>query len=219
MGEGGVGGGAEDDADRRVFAFVGPVLASVVAVEEHLAGVGVGVGAELEVDDDEAAQAAVKEDEIDAIPDAADSEAALAADEGEVAAQLQQEGLQVVAESILQIGFRVFVFEIEELEHERIAQGLVHGEGVAGLRLRAFLEHGGFVLGKQSALVEKGADLPVELADTPAAAQGFLFVKAAGRLVFDGEELDVVRPRQREARCESLEEAEGVGGRFTRQCR
>ena len=54
MGEGSVGGGAEDDADGRVFALVSPVLAGVVAAEEHLAGVGVGVGAELEVDDDEA---------------------------------------------------------------------------------------------------------------------------------------------------------------------
>jgi len=32
-GEGGVGGGAEDDADGRVFAFVGPVLAGVAEVE------------------------------------------------------------------------------------------------------------------------------------------------------------------------------------------
>ncbi len=62
VGEGGVGGGAEDDADGRVFAFVGPVLSGVVAVEQHLAGIGVGVGSELEIDDHEAAQSPVEEE-------------------------------------------------------------------------------------------------------------------------------------------------------------
>jgi hypothetical protein len=38
-----------------------------------LAGVGVVEGAELEVDDDEAAQAAVEEDEVHAIPFVADA--------------------------------------------------------------------------------------------------------------------------------------------------
>ena len=66
-GEGGVGGGAEDDDDGRVFAGVRPVFAGVAEVEVHLAGVGVGEGAELEVEDDEAAQAAVEEDEVHAI--------------------------------------------------------------------------------------------------------------------------------------------------------
>ena len=52
-GEGGVGAGAEDEADGRVFVGVRPVFAGVVEVEVHLAGVGVGEGAELEVEDDE----------------------------------------------------------------------------------------------------------------------------------------------------------------------
>jgi hypothetical protein len=44
-------GGAQDQADRRVLAVDGPVLARVVEVEMHLAGVGVGERAELEIDD------------------------------------------------------------------------------------------------------------------------------------------------------------------------
>jgi hypothetical protein len=88
----------------------------------------------VKIHDDEAAQAAVEEEQVHAIPLVINAEAALASDEGEV----------------------------------------------AGPGLRAFAEHGGFVFGKQGAFVEEAADLPVELAHAPAAAQGFLFVKAAG---------------------------------------
>jgi hypothetical protein len=171
-----------------------------------LTGVGVVEGAELEVYDDEAAQAAVEEDEVHAIPRAADAEAALASDEGEVAAEFEQEGFEVADEGVFEVGFGVFVAEVEEFEHERVAQGFIGAEGVAGLGLRAFAEHGGFVSGKQGALVKEGADLAVELADAPPATQGFVFVEAAGIFVLHGEELDVVRPREREAGGEGAEE-------------
>jgi len=210
-GEGGVGGGAEDDADGRIFAFLRPVLAGVAEVEVHLAGIGVVEGAEIEVNDDEAAQVAVEEDEVHAIPLAAHTEAALASDEGEVAAEFEQEGFEVADEGVFEVGLGVFVAEVEELEHERVAHGFVHAVGVAGLRLRAFAEHGGFVFGKQGALVEEGADLPVELAHTPAAAQGFVFIEVAGVFVLHGEELHVVRPRKRKAGGEGAEEFNPIG--------
>ena len=53
--------------------MVGPVFAGVVEVEVHLAGVGVGELAELQVDDDQAAELAVEEEEVDAIPFVADA--------------------------------------------------------------------------------------------------------------------------------------------------
>ena len=72
-----------------------PVLAGVVEVEVHLAGVGVRELAELEVDDDQAAQAPVEEEQVDPVPLVADAQAPLPADEGEVAAELEQERLEL----------------------------------------------------------------------------------------------------------------------------
>ncbi len=176
----------------------------------HLAGVGVREGAELEVYDDEAAQAAVEKDEVHAIPHSSDAQAALASDEGEVATEFEQEGFEVADEGVFEVGLGVFVAEVEELQHERVAHGFVGGEVVAGLRLRAFAEHGGLVFGKQGALVEQAADLPVELADAPAAAEGFVFVETAGAFVLHGDELHVVRPREREAGGEGVKKAQRV---------
>ncbi len=53
--------------------------------------VRVGEPPELQIDDDEAAETPVEEEEIDAVPH--DTEAALATDEGEVAAELEEERL------------------------------------------------------------------------------------------------------------------------------
>jgi hypothetical protein len=52
----------------------------------HLSGVGVGEFADLQVDDDEAAQFAMKEEKIDAIPFAADPQPTLPSDKSEIAA-------------------------------------------------------------------------------------------------------------------------------------
>ncbi len=65
---------AEDDADRRVFALVVPVFPGVVQIKVHLPGVGVGELAELQVDDDQAAEFAVEEQEVDPVPLVADAE-------------------------------------------------------------------------------------------------------------------------------------------------
>ena len=129
--------GAEDEADRRVLVGVRPVLAGVVEVEVHLPGVGVRELAELEVDDDEAAQPAVEEEQVDAIPLVADAEPPLAADEGEVAAQLEQEALELPDERLLQIALGVLVLQAEELEDEGILDLLLGRDRVPGLRLRA----------------------------------------------------------------------------------
>ena len=64
------------------------MFASVVEIEVHLAGVGVGELAALEIDDDKATEFAMKEEQIDAIPFVADTEAALPADESEIPAEL-----------------------------------------------------------------------------------------------------------------------------------
>ena len=92
------------------------MLTGVIAVQVHLPGVGVGQLTELEVDDHEAAQPAVEEDEVHAVPRVADPETPLAADEGKLWSQLEQERLQPPDQRLLQLGFGVLVLEVEELQ-------------------------------------------------------------------------------------------------------
>jgi hypothetical protein len=61
----------------------------------HLAGVGVRELVELQIDDDEAAQAPVEEQQVDPVPRVADAQPALATDEREVAAELEEKCLQL----------------------------------------------------------------------------------------------------------------------------
>src|SRR5213594_3294660 len=110
---------------------------------------------------------------VDGVPLVADPEAALAADEGEVAAEFEQEGLEVVDERFFQVVLGVLVLEAEELQDQRIAHLVVGREGITGRGLPAPGEHGGLVPGKGGALVELRGDLAVELTDRPAAPQGF----------------------------------------------
>jgi hypothetical protein len=56
----------------------------------HLAGVGIGELAELQIDDDQAAELAVEEEQVDSIPLVADAQPFLPADKRKVAAQFQQ---------------------------------------------------------------------------------------------------------------------------------
>ena len=60
----------------------------------------------------------MEEEQIDAMPLVADAEAALAADETEIVAELEEEFFEVLDEGVFEFGFRVFVLEIEELEDE-----------------------------------------------------------------------------------------------------
>jgi hypothetical protein len=100
----------------------------------------------VKIHDDEAAQAAVEEEQVHAIPLVVDAQPPLTADEGQVAAEFQQEGFQMPDERVLQFRLGVFVAQIEELQHQRIADRFVGGERVAGRGFRAFLEHRGLVL-------------------------------------------------------------------------
>ena len=94
------------------------MLPRIVQVEVHLPGIGVAEAADLQVNDHEASQAAVKEQQVNPVPLAADAQPSLAADEAEVVTQLQEEGLQVAYERILQVALGVLVLEVEELQDE-----------------------------------------------------------------------------------------------------
>lgn len=95
--------GAEDQAYGRVFAGFGPVLAGVVEVEMHLAGVGVAELANLQVGQEQAPQAAMEENKIDAKPIVIEAKPPLATDKGEIVAQFQQKIGEMPDERLLQI--------------------------------------------------------------------------------------------------------------------
>ena len=79
-------------------------------------------------------------------------------------------------------------------KEEGVLDLFLGGQGVFGPGLLPLGEHGGLVAGEQGALVELGADLAVELADGPSAAQGFGFVEEACLGLLDREQPDVVGP-------------------------
>ena len=82
---------------------------------------------------------------VHAKPFVVDAQAALASDEGEVAAEFEQKCFEVADKGVLQFSLGIFVAQAEEFEDERVAHGLVGGEDVAGAWLRAFLKHGSLV--------------------------------------------------------------------------
>src|SRR5206468_1741853 len=104
------------------------MLASVIQIKMHLARIGMREFADLQINDHKAPQFAVKEKKIDPIPFAADSQPALATDEGKVAAELEQEVLKVPQERLFEIGLRVFVFQAEKFENERVAHLFIGGD-------------------------------------------------------------------------------------------
>src|SRR5205823_3024788 len=94
---------AENETDGRVFVGACPMFAGVVQIHVHLAGVSVGELAALKIDDDKATEFAMKEEQIDAIPFVADTEAALPADESEIPAELQKKSFEMQDERFFDI--------------------------------------------------------------------------------------------------------------------
>ena len=203
---------AQDQADRLVLARHGHLFAGVVEVQVHLPRVGVAELAELQVEDDQAAEPAVEQDEVHAVPLVADAYAPLAGHEGEGIAHFQEKRLHVADDRLLEVALAVLVLEVQELEQVRIAYGLFEGDGVFGPGLLALAQHSRFVARQGGALEELRAYLPVGLPHGPGAANGLVFVEPAGEVVGDGHEVDVVRPGQRE-------EVERRGGRIERKLR
>jgi len=112
----------------------------------HLPRIGKGEGADLEVDDHQAAQAPVEEDQVHAIPGVTDPQPLLAADEAKIAAQLQQEGLQMANQGLFQIALGVLVLEVEKLQDEGILDRFPGADGVLGQGFLPLFQHGRLVL-------------------------------------------------------------------------
>jgi hypothetical protein len=106
----------------------------------------------------------------------------LAADEREIATELQEEALEVTDECLLDIRLRVLVLESEELQHVRVLDLLLGRDRVVGRGHGALAEHRRLVSGERRALVELAVDLPAKLSNRPPAAQRLGLVEGSGVL-------------------------------------
>ena len=88
-------------------------------------------------------------------------------------------------ERVFEIALRVLVLEVEELQDEGVFDLLLGPHEVFGAGCPPTRQHGGFVLGQGGALVELGADPPVELPDGPFSSQRLGLVELAGTLIPD----------------------------------
>ena len=80
------------------------MFARVIQIKVHLARIGMRELADFQINNHKAPQFAVKEKKIDAVPFAAESQSALATDEGKVAAELEQKVLKVPQERLFKFG-------------------------------------------------------------------------------------------------------------------
>jgi len=148
----------------------------------------------------QAPQSAMEEQQVDPEPVVADTQAALPAAEREVGAELEHEALEISHERVLEIGLRVLVVKTEELEHQRIFDGLLRRHLVFAPSDLTLVEHRDLVSRQRRALVEQRVDLTDELPDGPAAPKCFGLVELSRGRVLDLEQLHVVRPRKRQLR-------------------
>ena len=169
---------AQYQPHRRVLVRMGPVLARVVQIQVHLAGIGVCELTEFQVHDHQGPKAAMEKNQVDPIPFGSDAQPFLSGDESEVVAQFQKELLEALNESILEFRLRIFVLQIQELEDERVSHVRVGGQ-------RIFFDRRGFCAA--GSLEGKTGDLPVELTRRPATQQRLTLIVFPCPGIGDGE--------------------------------
>mmetsp|Transcript_42322 Transcript_42322/g.99368 ORF Transcript_42322/g.99368 Transcript_42322/m.99368 type:complete len:305 (-) Transcript_42322:2094-3008(-) len=162
----------------------------------------------------------MEQQQVHPIPGLVDAQAPLPSNEGEPFTQFEQEVFQPPDQGGLQIGLRILVLEVEELQHIGVFDGIAGRDGIFGLGHRALGQHRRLVFRQRRALVELAADLPIQLAHAPAAAQGLGFIELARMLVLDRQQPHIGRPRQREDLRQLVQppRPHWLRGRFARHC-
>lgn len=141
----------ENYADRRVIVCGVLLSGKIAEVEVHLADIVMFDLVDLQVDQDEAAEDAVVEYEINTVVSVVDGDAVLPADKGEAFAKFEEKGLEVVAEAAFEISFRdgMGLRYLQEFEDERIAYDI--GGALNDLPLSGELQDGFLVLARSYA--------------------------------------------------------------------
>jgi hypothetical protein len=110
-------GGAEQEANGGVCVRFTDVAVEGFEVKLQLAEVLGLEAADLELNGDEAVQSTVKEEQIKGEVAVADLERILRADEAEIAAHFVDEIVELIQQTVMEIGFRVVGGPIEEFEN------------------------------------------------------------------------------------------------------
>ena len=137
------------------------------------------------------------EEQVHVVVVAVERDALLAFDEGEARAQLEEKTLDLAQQGGLEVLLTVGVFEPEEIEHVGVLENEVGSQLV--LRTQCFeLLANELVglLGEGGALVEHAADLLLERPRAPALDATHLGIEVAFEVVFQGDDVDEVRPPQ-----------------------
>lgn len=164
----------------------------------HLPGVTVLEGAGLEIDEQVAAEDAVVEDEVEVVVLVAHRDAFLAGLEAEAGAEFEKEGLEVVEQRLLQVGFEIMGFLGEPGEFEDVGGADEIGDdlGDIGRQPPAGVDDRRFVGGESGAFVEQRADLALELTLGPVALEAFVFAESALPRIVQPDKFCEVGPGQ-----------------------
>jgi len=204
---------AEEDADGGGLVGQLHMPIEIIDIHLHLAEVLVREFVALEVDEDIAAEEAVVENEVDSEVVVVEGEAFLAGFEEKALTEFEKEGFELVDDGGFEIGFRVagVVGEAEEFENKRIFNkvgGFFDDLSFAGQAANFVL-----VSAEGEALVERAGDLALELAHAPLVGGSLDLVETTLFGDIDREQLDIVRPSEREA----VQESNGQGGWFEKR--
>ena len=209
---------AQNQPDRRDVPRGHFLLAVVVEVHVHLPGVGVGERPELEVDQHVALEDAVVEDQVDEVVVVVEGDALLPRLEAKAAAHLDQKGLQVVDDGLLQVALSVPrpLLQPQKLQHV----GVLHHVGDRErLRARVRRQHRGLVRGQARALVEQRVQGPLQRAHRPVVLDRLHFVEGAVQRRVEFEQLDEVRKAQPAHEHRGLDSRQGAGwGQLVGHC-
>ena len=160
--------GTEQDANRRIVAFVHLLAGVVVDIHLHLTNVLMGKIFCFEIDQNETFQDIIVKHEVDVEMSAFDVEMFLPGNEGKASAKLKQELLQMIDERLLNVGFieMLILGQLEEFQHVGVFDNffiLWFWHGRLDLCGDALL-----ILAGEHPLVVHGVDLALQLAHAPA---------------------------------------------------
>ena len=157
--------------------------------------------ADLEVDDDIALELDVVENQVRIEMVAVQRQPQLAANEGEAAAQLEQEALQLRDQRFLEprLVQARHLGQVEELQHIRVFDQVC---GLSGLQpLVSQRQHTLLVAALGEALEQQRGDLPLQLPRRPGVLHRFDFVEIACLAPRHLDQRPVVRPGQPGVQC------------------
>jgi len=187
---------AKQNSDGRIVTFGHHVGFEPVHVEIHLSCVRRSESADLEINQYMTSQQSVIEDEINTVVFAALGHPKRTCFKAESPSEFEQESLQMIQQSRLQLILRVLgaFRESSEFKHIRITQHV--GDGLLRLLFSRPFNDGLLVPGQPRAFVKQAFDLPLELTFRPMAGKAFVLVERSLPRIVYSDQLNEMCPRK-----------------------